>query len=302
MHIETIQLWDQFPEVTLTAYIPYEVVSDQPAQRKPALLVLPGGAYLYTSDREAEPIALRFASLGYRTFVLHYNTYFGAVPYSKDKETNPNTAVKFPQPLFDAAKAISTIRERADEWNIHTDQIAVVGFSAGGHLAASIGVHWDKDYVAEHLGQDNEQFKPNALILSYPLIDNKLAFDWMSQADKEKYKDLYIAINNAMFGGHEPTDEQLQQLSPIHYVGPHTPPTFLWHTSEDDLVLSAHSLSFALELNKHRIPHELHIFEKGGHGLALADITTSANASQIQPAAAKWAELAHQWLTLHFTE
>lgn len=300
MHIETIQLWQEFPQVTLTAYIPYEVANNQQSYRKPALLIFPGGAYLYTSDREAEPIALRFASLGYRTFVLHYNTYYGPAPVTKEMEQNPNVNVKFPQPLYDAAKAISTIRQRADEWNIDPQQIAVAGFSAGGHLAASIGVHWDKAYIAEHLDESNEQFKPNALVLGYPLIDTAMAIDMMSEQEKEKFKDLYAMINKAMFGEQEADEEALKQLSPIHFVGPHTPPAFLWHTSEDDLVLTAHSLSFALELCKHRIPHELHIFEKGGHGLALADATTATHADHIQPAAAAWVSLVHHWLGLHF--
>lgn len=301
MHIETIQLWEEFPQVTLTAYIPYEVAQEGQASPKPALLVLPGGGYLYTSDREAEPIALRFASLGYRTFVLHYNTYYGAAPLTAEQQSNPNPHVKFPQPLYDAAKAIATIRSRAVEWNIAEDQIAVAGFSAGGHLAASIGVHWNRADVAEKLDVQPEEVKPNALILGYALIDNQLAMEWMTEQDKEKFTGLYNEINKAMFGEKQATAEELKQLTPSHFVGPHTPPTFLWHTSEDDLVLSAHSLTFALELCKHRIPHELHVFEKGGHGLSLADATTSTHAGQMNAAASQWVELAHHWLQLHFT-
>ncbi|GIP14831.1 acetylesterase [Paenibacillus montaniterrae] len=300
MHIETIQLWEEFPQVTLTAYIPYEVANQYQPYAKPALLIFPGGGYIYTSDREAEPVALRFASLGYRTFVLHYNTYHGKAPVTKEMEENPNPHVKFPQPLYDAAKAISTIRKRAAEWNIDPDQIAVAGFSAGGHLAASIGVHWNKAYLAEHLGESNEQFKPNALVLGYALIDNVLAIQMMTEQEREKFKDLFAMINKAMFGDAEADEEELKKLSPVHEVGPHTPPSFLWHTSEDDLVLTAHSLSFAMELCKHRIPHEMHIFEKGGHGLSLADATTATHADHLQPAAAKWVELAHQWLQLRF--
>jgi len=301
MHIETIQLWEELPHVTLTAYIPYEVAQEGPSRPKPALLILPGGGYLYTSDREAEPVALRFASLGYRTFVLHYNTYYGAAPVTAAQQNNPNPHVKFPQPLYDAAKAIVTIRSRAEEWNIASDQIAVAGFSAGGHLAASIGVHWNRADVLDKLGVNQEAVKPNALILGYALIDNQLALQWMTEQDKEKFTGLYGEIFKAMFGEQEATDEELKALTPSHFVGIHTPPTFLWHTSEDDLVLSAHSYSFALELSKHRIPHELHVFEKGGHGLSLADATTSTHAGHMNAAASQWVELAHHWLQLHFT-
>ena len=296
MHIETIQLWDDQEHVTLTAYVPYQVSSEQASQPRPAIIICPGGAYLYTSDREAEPVALRFASLGYITFVLHYNTYYGSAPIQPDNQQNPNTLVKFPQPLYDVAKAIAVVRENAVKWNVHADQIAVAGFSAGGHLAASIGVHWDKPYVSEHIGVPAECIKPNALILGYALLDSVISMELMNEEETVKYTEMLSLMNSVVLGTSEQSFELLENFSPARFVGAHTPPTFLWHTSEDDLVLSANSLQFAMGLVKHRIPYELHVFEQGGHGLSLADQTTAANETQINHAASSWVELANEWL------
>lgn len=298
MHIETLQLWEDQEHVTLTAYVPYQVGNQK--NSRPAIIICPGGSYLYTSDREAEPVALRFASLGYVTFVLHYNTFYGAAPITEAKQQNPNPLVKFPQPLYDVAKAIAVVRENAEKWTIHPDHITVAGFSAGGHLAASIGVHWDKPYISEYVGTTSEQIKPNALILGYALLDSVLALDLMNEEEQVKYKDQVGLMNRAVLGTAELDEESLVSFSPARYVGDHTPPTFLWHTAQDDLVLSAHSLQFAMGLVKHRIPYELHVFEEGGHGLALCDRTTATNENQINAAAMNWVPLADEWLQRRF--
>ncbi len=107
-----------------------------------------------TSDREAEPIALRFLAHGYHAVVLRYAVQ-----------------TRFPQPVLDLAQTILMLRQRADEWHIDPGQITVCGFSAGGHLAAAMGVFWDKPFFYEPLGINAEQIKPNTLILGYPVID-----------------------------------------------------------------------------------------------------------------------------------
>lgn len=300
MHIETIQLWDEQDHVTLTAYVPYQVVGGLYSRPRPAIIICPGGSYLYTSDREAEPIALRFASLGYATFVLHYNTYYGRAPIQEANQQNPNLLVKFPQPLYDVAKAITVVREHAEKWNVHPDQVTVAGFSAGGHLAGTIGVHWDKPYVSEHLGVEAEQIKPNALILGYALLDSALATELMSEDEGIKFKDMLDLMNVAVLGTREASSEMLEQFSPARFVDKHTPPTFLWHTAEDDLVLSANSLQFAMGLAKHRIPYELHVFEEGGHGLSLSDRTTATNEGHLNRIAMNWVSLADAWLQRRF--
>ena len=123
-------------------------------RKRPAVLVLPGGGYEFTSQREATPVALEFAAAGISVFVLHYSTA-------------PD--VFFPTELVQVFSAIRVIRENAVQWNIDPEQIYLCGFSAGGHLAASAGVFWNRDWVHK-LGFEGYAHKPNGLILNYPVI------------------------------------------------------------------------------------------------------------------------------------
>jgi|HigsolmetaAR203D_1030402.scaffolds.fasta_scaffold05593_2 acetyl esterase/lipase len=285
--------------------------------RRPAAIICPGGAYLGTSDREAEPVAMRFLAKGYHAFVLRYTTYYGTLDRTLQREGNPRSV--YPQPLLDLAKAVTIVREHAEEWQVDPDQIVVVGFSAGGHLAASLGVHWQEPFLRERLSVDSERLRPNALVLGYALLDYLLMLEQYAQSagqpaangqpsvqgsalpqELEMKMELWRKVNVAVFGTVEPTREQLVARSPVCHVGAHTPPTFLWHTAQDDLVDARHSLRFAMELAKHGIPYELHVFEGGPHGLSLGDETTAALDWHINPHAAGWLELAFGWLKRRF--
>lgn len=145
MKTETLHITDD-PAVTLTCYIHDESNELRNANLRPAVLVLPGGGYQFCSDREAEPIALAYMAEGYNTFVLRYTVGLKSL---------------FPTPLHDAQKAMDTIRERSDEWRVNPKKIAVIGFSAGGHLAAALGT----------IGAG---IKPAAMILCYPCITEAL--------------------------------------------------------------------------------------------------------------------------------
>ncbi len=133
-------------DVTLTAYIP-DISPELPAlDKRKAVLVIPGGGYRFCSDREAEPIAFRFLGRGFAAFVLRY---------SLGKNS------RFPQPLDDAVEALRLIRKNAEQWHIHPEKIAAIGFSAGGHLTAALST----------MGEE----RPNAQILGYPCILEKMS-------------------------------------------------------------------------------------------------------------------------------
>ena len=143
MNVFTLNLTNE--NVTLTAYIP-DLSPEMPnMDRKKAILVIPGGAYKFCSDREAEPVALKFLSMGFAAFILRYSL-------------NEDSA--FPKPLNDAEEAIELMRKNADEWHIYPDKIAAIGFSAGGHLTAAVST----------MGR----VRPNAQILGYPCILEKI--------------------------------------------------------------------------------------------------------------------------------
>ena len=229
--------------VTLTTYLhdPSEAMPN--VSIRPAVMICPGGAYRYCSDREGEPIALAFLAAGYQAFVLRYSVADQAA---------------FLKPLNDAEAALELIRSRAEEWGVDPVKIAACGFSAGGHLAAAVGT----------MGR----VRPNALILAYPcILDNMSAI-------------MPVPI---------PSLER--------NVTDRTPPTFIFATAADERVPVENSLQFAAALGHARVPFELHIFQNGGHGLALATPVTSVGEEKyIDKDAAQWFDLCLRWLEHHF--
>lgn len=234
-------------------------------KKRAAVLICPGGGYGFTSEREAEPIAMKFNAAGYHAFVLYYSV----------------EPTKHPQPLLDVSRAMCIIRENAEKWKVDGDRVAVCGFSAGGHLAASLGVHYDKDYLFNTSLIKKGMNKPNALILSYPVITSG------EFAHKGSFDNLV---------GEEAEEELLQHMSLELQVNKNVPPTFIWHTFEDTVVPVENTLLFAVALRKNNIPFELHVYPKGPHGLSLATDETGDDNISSMPHVATWMELCIQWL------
>lgn len=295
MLIEKINLWENNKEVTLTSYI-LDNSEEIRINKRPSIIICPGGGFLNTSDREAEPIAMKFAGEGYNTFVLRYTTYFNGPIKNFDNLPEGNRKSKNPQPLFDLAKAILTVRENADKWSIDTDKIFVCGFSAGGHLSASLGVHWQDELLKEKFNVDNELFKPNGLILGYPVLDYTLMKELMLEKGDKFLERYWEVSNNALFGEPNPSDEYIKELSPVNYVTSKTPPIFMWHTASDGLVSVRNSINFATELSKNGISYELHIFESGVHGLSLCNEVTANEDSHINAEVKVWFDMLLTWL------
>jgi len=234
------------------------------------VLVCPGGGYQRISPREAEPVAMQFAAAGWHAAVVHYSV----APH------------KHPQPLLDVSRAMCLIREHAGEWQVDSQKIAVCGFSAGGHVAASLGVHWEKPYVQAHPGIRPGQNRPNALILGYPVITSG------GFRHAGSFQGLL---------GENPDPALLKESSLERYVTPQTPPTFLWHTVEDQSVPVENSLLFAQALRKHNVPFELHVYPNGRHGLSLATIETARPDLPSNPHVAGWMRLCLEWLQSIFS-
>ncbi|HHV50725.1 MAG TPA: alpha/beta hydrolase [Candidatus Avimonas sp.] len=232
-------------------------------KKRPAIVICPGGGYAMTSDREAEPIALRFNALGFQAFVLRYSV----------------NQVIFPGALLELSKAVSIVRENAKEWDIDPEKIVVCGFSAGGHLAASLGVFWNRDFVTKPLGFANQENKPNGMILSYPVITSG-EFAHVGSL-KNLLKDKYD------------TDPELLSLVSLEkQVSQDTPPAFIWHTFDDAVVPVENALVLAAEMKKQNIPFELHILPKGIHGLSLATMETGF----YQESCCGWPDMAARWV------
>ncbi len=301
MHTEVMKLYENREDVTLTAYVVADSVELTDGKDRPAILICPGGAYLNCSDREGEPIALRFAAMGYHAFVLRYSTFTegkGGFP-DMSQEITPKEHCQHPNPMREIGKAMLMIRERAKEWLVDVDRIALCGFSAGAHNSAMYATHWHTPLLSEFYGVNPEVFKPAAVILGYMLSDYvfmKNTADKMGKMDQA----LFELANIAFLGTASPEEEMLANVSPALHVTENTPPTFLWATAADSLVPVQHTIRMSHALADQKIPFEVHIFEEGAHGLSLATQASATAKSQINSDAAKWVPMAEAWLSKRF--
>ncbi len=266
MKHETVFLYPDDSRVTLTSYI-HEDSDELSAAVRSALIVLPGGGLSFLSEREAEPVALDFFARGSNVFVLRYSIgEFG----------------HFPLPLLDASLAVAYVRRRATEFNISSNRIFVAGFSAGGYVAAMLGVRWHEAFIREELDISYGENRPDGLILAYPVIT----------AGEFAHRGTISISLGEDADEYEQNEHSLELL-----VTEKTPPAFLWHTADDGAVPVENSLLFASALSECRVPFELHIFPHGSHGLSLATRETSCGNTGLESSrVAEWPRLASEWM------
>ena len=236
---------------------------------RPIVIICPGGGYGHLSDREADFIAFQFLAAGYHAAVLRYSV-------------SPAT---YPTQVLELAKAVKIVRENAKDWHVIEDKIAVMGFSAGGHLAGSFAELWEENFICEALGTDKEMLRPNGLILGYPVIS---AGQYAHQG----------SFNNLLGNKNKYEDDLLRQkLSLENNVTKSVPRTFIWGTYEDETVPVMNSILFAKALSENGIKVEYHLFEKGVHGTALSnEITCSKKCVENFPDNNCWVTMCMNWM------
>ena len=225
-----------------------------------AVVICPGGGYgALAVDHEGKQVAKWLNSLGVTAFVLKYRL---------------GPRYHHPVPLLDAQRAVRTVRARAGEWKINAGRIGLWGFSAGGHLASTAGTHFDDGKADSSDAIDRVSSRPDFLILSYPVVTMKPPYTHAGSR------------NNLL--GKAPDSQLVESLSNETQVTARTPPTFLMHTNADTAVALENSVLFYLALRKAGVPAELHIYQKGRHGVGLATK---------DPVLSAWPNALAQWLT-----
>ncbi len=254
---EKIPLWPEGVNVDAKGFAPYvEPYLLETATPLGVVIVCPGGGYGGRAKHEGEPVARKFNALGFHAFVLQYRVA-------------PN---RYPAPQQDVFRAIRLIRSRAEAMKIAPDKIAVLGFSAGGHLTASAGTLFEEVNANAGDAVDSFSQRPDAIIPCYPVIN--ILEKWGHRGS-----------------GHNLLGDQLDAegipLCLETRVTGNTPPAFLWHTAEDGGVPVRNSIEFAEACWRNKVKAELHVFPTGNHGIGLAEK---------YPDASRWPELAAQFL------
>lgn len=248
---------------SVTGYLHRPMESPGRADRWPAIVVCPGGGYRFLSLREADPVAMAYFAAGYQVFLLSYSTG----PQARNL-----------QPLGELSGTVAALRDRATEWRLDPERIYLCGFSAGGHLAASLGVLWRHPRLEEATGIPAGRNRPCGMILGYPVI----------------LAGAYAHIGSIrMVSGHEPGTPESAFFSLERHVGPDTCPAFLWHTVEDEKVPVENTLAMVRALQTAGISYECHIFPHGLHGLSMCTRETGME----NPAAAQWFPMSLTWLS-----
>jgi acetyl esterase/lipase len=226
------------------------------------VIVLPGGGYGHLAmDHEGKQIAEWFNSMGVTALVLKYRM--------------SATGHKHPVPMMDGQRAIRLVRASAKELGVDPTRVGVMGFSAGGHLASTLGTHFDAGKADDADPIEQASSRPDFLILCYPVIS--LSADFAHGGSR---KNLL---------GESPDPKLVKSLSNETQVTADTPPTFIFQTSEDTAVPPENCVAFYLALHKAGVPAEMHVFQAGRHGVGLA---------KDLPGTKAWPELCHEWLKL----
>lgn len=234
--------------------------------KRGAVLIIPGGGYAeICSEREGEPIALAFMAHGFYAFVLHYSV----------------GGVVFPEQLIQASKAVKYIRDNADQYGMDSDKVFVVGFSAGGHLAACLGTMWDMKDIYKKIDMPIGYNKPTGMILMYPVIS---------------YKFHNITFEN-LLNSKNPSKAELTMCSIEKYVSKQSSPAYIVHTSNDQVVDVRNSLTLANAMAEKGITFELHIYPDAPHGIALGnEITKCGEEKWCNQSIALWVNNAILWI------
>lgn len=276
-----INLWKDDSNTFLDAYIIENSLQYRINERRPAVIVVPGGGFSFISDREGEPIALAYAAEGFHTFVLKYST---------------EEKARFPKPLLDTAKAVQTVREHADEWLIDADRIVLEGTSAGGYLAVAEPALAETDIFKNVDSLNPALIKPNAVVAGYPVLDFNYTFlDYFWSQKDESEKEKLMETNQRILGEKHPSQKTMHPYHALDHITDKMVPVFVFTTCSDEVVPAINTIRLIERLNCNRVPVEGHIFGWGPHSYSLANLALKRG-DNVNPHVEKWFDLSIEWL------
>ena len=234
---------------------------------KAAMVICPGSGYFKCCSREGEPVAHKLMAMNFNAFVLTYSC----------------DPVRHPVQLLEAAAVYDMIDKNKVEWNTDMSKVGIMGFSAGGHLAAHYSNRYDCEEIKAYF---DKVYKPHSSILCYPVIS----------ADTN----IWHEGSFCYLLGHKPDEAETKAFSCDRMVSTDTPPSFIWHTAEDQAVPVQNSLRYAEALANFKIPYTLHIYPYGYHGLSTIDEMTNTDIPDNFAYGNDWVSQFEKWAKLMF--
>ena len=282
----------------LDCYVPGREISGGKGKRRPAIIICPGGGYLKLATREGEPVAMRFLGLGYAAFVCRYPTYVTAPPKTGETYPQVNEESHYPVQAASLMRAIAYVRTHAEQLSVDAERIYALGFSAGGHVVGTVAECWDDPELLALTEATPALTKPSGVVLCYPMVNAELVHDTQALVGGDAGRLMEVLERRGIFGKDNPTDKDFQLLDLTQHVRSDMPRTFVWQTAEDDMLRVADTAALVQQLLLAKVSCEFHLFERGVHGMALADETSASKPEDVNAEAARWVELAAAWLAL----
>lgn len=280
-------------------YILDAEISYKTERNWPAMIICPGGGYLLTATKEGEGVATQFLAQGFHCFVVRYSTYCKSRESLERGVLELNENAHYPTQVLETMQVMHMIHAHAKEWHIDTNRIFAVGFSAGGHVAASLATRWKEPELLQRLdfAPEENELKLAGVVLGYPML-GEAVFHYAEKTVGRpgNLQSQMDWVKDAVLGGEKDLEKALHAINLDEHISADTCPVFIWQTAGDEAVDPLSVTRFVAGLQEHEIPCEYHLFYKGPHGLACANRFYAKISSEIDDDIAMWLPLAFNWL------
>lgn len=273
------------------AYILDNEISYKTTKQWPALIICPGGGYLTLAKKEGEAIATHFLANGFSCFVLKYSTYVTNRDTMLMEKTVVNSNAYFPVQVLQLMETIHLIKNNSENWGIDINNIFIIGFSAGGHIAGMFANRWNDSSLTSMLSFNpmKDELKIKGCLLCYPMLTGDIESAYVPVKQIE-------LMSECLYGKQCPTEDEKRNLAIKNFVSKESLPTFIWHCLNDIITPSSESSKLILSYQKHNVPCEFHLFMDGNHAMGLANDLYAKTDAEISQSVMMWSELALNWL------